>query len=134
MTASMTDPLVNTHACGGILIVDDDEGIRAALSQALTDEGYVVFAAEHGAEALDILRMTVPRPCLVLLDMMMPVMDGREFIEKKLTEPDLRDVPVVVVTADGVALKQAAELVAAAVLAKPISLDQLLLAVQRFCR
>ncbi|HEY0712465.1 MAG TPA: response regulator [Polyangia bacterium] len=124
----------NPHVCGGVLIVDDDEGIRAALSQALADEGYPVLAAEHGAEALDVLRTSEPRPCLILLDMMMPVMDGRQFIERKLTDPSLRDVPVVVVTADGRAVKNASELAAADVLAKPISLDQLLLAVQRFCR
>jgi CheY-like chemotaxis protein len=126
---SGTEPRI----CGGVLIVDDDEGIRDALSQVLSDEGYRVLSAENGIAALTILRSADPRPCMILLDMMMPVMDGREFIARKMAEPNLRDVPVVVVTADGRALKGSSELTAAAVLAKPISLDQLLLAVQRFC-
>lgn len=120
--------------CEGVLVVDDDEGIRSALTQALQDEGYRVMVAEDGAQALQLLRATQPPPCLVLLDMMMPILDGRGFLQQKHNEPALRDVPVVVVTADRRSLRDAATLSAAEVLAKPISLDGLLRAVQRFCR
>ena len=120
------------RACGGVLVVDDDNGIRIALTQALEDEGYLVMAAEHGARALELLRTASPRPCLILLDMMMPVLDGRGFLQQKASDPALRDMPVIVITADRSALKDVASLSAAAVLAKPISLDQLLLTVQRF--
>src|SRR5579862_4602951 len=64
--------------CSGILIVDDDPDIRDSLKEVLEDEGYEVNGVANGREALDYLRKS-PRPCVILLDLMMPVMDGWQF-------------------------------------------------------
>ena len=117
---------------GLIMVVEDDEGIRAALAQALIEEGYLVITAENGRQALDSLR-TGPLPGLILLDLMMPVMDGRAFLGVRAADPHLADVPVVVVTADTRATYEAHTLDAQAVLAKPLSLQTLLEAVATHC-
>lgn len=80
-----------------ILIVDDEEGLREGLSKLLHDEGYVVFSAETGEEALDILRQS--RIDLVLTDMRMPGMDGLELL-KKIRER-YRDIGVIILTGYG---------------------------------
>ena len=64
-----------------VLVVDDDLDIRETVVQLLEDEGYVVFAAEHGASALSRLRGIDP-PCVVLLDLFMPVLDGKGFLDR----------------------------------------------------
>jgi len=88
----------DTHK-GTVLVVDDDEDIRAVLTDLLDAEGYQPVAAENGREALDTLQR-LPRPCLVLLDVMMPVMDGHEFLRHVRARPELvLDVRVVVCTA-----------------------------------
>ncbi len=81
-----------------ILIVEDDLDIRDALREILEDEGYDACEAANGAEALEVLDH-VPKPGLVLLDLMMPVMDGYQFLEVFRANPAFADVPVVVVTA-----------------------------------
>jgi CheY-like chemotaxis protein len=80
-----------------ILVVDDNEFSRDMLSQRLGHEGYTVAVAEHGREALQ--KMEVERFDLVLLDLLMPVMDGYTVLERIMTTPALRDTPVIVVTA-----------------------------------
>jgi CheY-like chemotaxis protein len=107
------------------MVVEDDESIRAALGEALVEEGYEVVTAEHGARALELLRAGA-RPGLVLLDLMMPVMDGRAFLEARAGDPALAAIPVVVVTADPRATHEAWTLDAQAILAKPLSLQSLL--------
>ena len=62
--------------CGGILVVDDDPDIRDSLREVLEDEGYDVASVGNGREALDYLKQASPRPWVILLDLMMPVMDG----------------------------------------------------------
>jgi two-component system chemotaxis response regulator CheY len=119
--------------CAGILVVDDDDGIRSALAQALEEEGFLVSTAAHGAEALDYLRTAGVMPCLILLDIMMPVLDGRGFLQLKRVDARLADIPVVVVTADGRALQDRAALDVQAVLMKPISLEVLLETVSQYC-
>ena len=84
-----------------ILIVDDDEGIRDALGEMLGDEGYPVATAANGEEAMAWLRRERPRSCIVLLDLMMPVMDGDEFLRLKRSDPELAGLPVIIVTASG---------------------------------
>jgi CheY-like chemotaxis protein len=125
----MTPP---RERCAGVLVVDDDDGIRCALAQALEEEGYQVATAINGADALEHLRAGA-RPCIILLDIMMPVLDGRAFLELKLADPAIAEVPVVVITADGRALRDPMMLNARAVLAKPISLDVLLETVGQYC-
>ncbi len=89
---------VNGDATRPILIVEDDLDIRDALQEILEDEGYLPYAAANGAEALEVLDR-VPKPGLVLLDLMMPVMDGYQFLEIFRANPEFADIPVVVVTA-----------------------------------
>ncbi len=89
---------VNGDATKPILIVEDDLDIRDALQEILEDEGYQAYAAANGAEALEVLDR-VPKPGLVLLDLMMPVMDGYQFLEIFRANPEFTDIPVVVVTA-----------------------------------
>jgi CheY-like chemotaxis protein len=117
---------------GLVMVVEDDEGIRAALAQALIEEGYLVITAENGRQALDSLR-SGPLPGLILLDLMMPVMDGRAFLQVRAGDPLLADVPVVVVTADTRATHESHTLDAQAILAKPLSLQTLLEAVATHC-
>lgn len=84
-----------------ILIVDDDDDIRELLGNLLRREGYEVLEAEDGARALEILEQQPTPPCLVLLDLMMPVMSGTEVL-KALEETDrLARLPVVVISAGG---------------------------------
>jgi CheY-like chemotaxis protein len=82
-----------------ILVVEDDDDIREALCEMLADEGYAVEVATNGAEALDRLRAMDAKPCLVLLDLMMPVMDGWTFLAEQRRDANLASVPVVVLSA-----------------------------------
>lgn len=115
-----------------VLLVEDDPDIREALSQILADEGYEVALAGNGREALDMLRSPV-LPSLVLLDLMMPVMNGWQFRMAQCADPLLAAIPVVVISADGSAQREAMALGAEAFLQKPLALNELLTAVARFC-
>lgn len=81
-----------------VLLVDDDEDIRETLSELLDASGYAVLQAENGQIALDVLKTTSRFPCVVVLDLSMPVLDGREFLRLRASDPILRDIPVVVVS------------------------------------
>ena len=114
------------EASGGctVLVVDDDEGIREAMGAVLVDEGHRVFTAANGREAMDRLQGGL-RPALILLDLMMPVMDGRQFRAAQLADSRLRQIPVVVITAGGDSGPRR-EMAVQAWLPKPIELDRLL--------
>jgi CheY-like chemotaxis protein len=110
-----------------IVVVDDDTDVRETLGEVLAEEGYSTRLFESGREALDFLRAG-GAPALILLDLMMPEMNGWQFREEQLKDERLREIPVVVITAsrlDGGAL-QARE-----VLFKPIGLGELVDAVHR---
>jgi CheY-like chemotaxis protein len=81
-----------------VLVVDDDPDIRETLSELLDANGYEVLEAENGQIALDVLKNTPRFPCVVLLDLSMPVLDGREFLRRRASDPILRRIPVVVVS------------------------------------
>jgi len=83
-----------------LLFVEDDSAIRESLGEALQEDGFEVVAAANGREALEHLRNGA-RPSAILLDLMMPVMDGWDFRRAQLDDPSLRDIPVVVVSASG---------------------------------
>ena len=116
-----------------ILIVEDDAATRSALALLLGREGYGVSQAANGGQALAYLR-SAPRPSLVLLDMMMPVMDGWQFLAARHQEPALAAPPVVVLTAaSGMSPATARALGANDVLQKPVDADDLLDVVRRYC-
>ncbi|HEX8821446.1 MAG TPA: response regulator [Archangium sp.] len=104
-----------------LLIVDDEVAILEALTDILSVEGYEVATAANGAEGLK--RAGEARPDLILLDLMMPVMDGQEMLRRLKESPDLRSIPVVVMSAGRVTKS---ELQGSRFLAKPFELDDLL--------
>jgi CheY-like chemotaxis protein len=116
---------------GGVLIVEDDEDIRADLAAILRVKGFVVDQAANGREALD--RMRGALPCLVLLDLMMPEMNGWELRAIMQGDERLRAIPVVVVSGAGRLELAEVSLAATAVLAKPFELAHLFELVERFC-
>jgi len=114
-----------------VLIVEDDEDLRDMMAQMLIIEGFVAATVANGQEALAYLR-TAPRPNIILLDLMMPVMDGWEFRRRQQADPEIADVPVVVLSALDPA--RAAVVDAAAFLKKPLDFDRLLQLVRDYCR
>ncbi len=115
-----------------VLIVDDDGGIRGVLSEILQDEGHLVESAGNGQEALRKLESST-RPCLILLDLMMPVMNGWEFMSRRTELDGLANIPVVVISADANVGEKASSIGASDYLQKPIDLDRLLDTVARYC-
>jgi two-component system chemotaxis response regulator CheY len=84
---------------GPVLLVDDDRDIREAMAELLQAEGYECILARHGAEALEL--MTQQTPSLLIIDLLMPVMNGVELIARLREDPRWRDLPVIVTTAAG---------------------------------
>ena len=129
---NLSTPTPHDPARHPVLVVDDDPGIRESLKELLELEGYDVQTAEHGRAGLEVLRHE--RPCMIVLDLMMPVMDGRQFLQalQQAGDPAAAAIPVTVVSA----LDQARELkqrYRCEVLGKPINVDQLLATVRRYC-
>ncbi len=116
-----------------VMIIDDDADVREALTDVLEDEGYRPIGARHCADALAQLRNGGPRPSVILLDLMMPVMDGFGFREAQRDDPALSSIPVVVLTAHGDAAETADRMDAAGSVSKPIELNVLLDTVATFC-
>ena len=116
-----------------ILVIDDEELIRESLVEFLDDHGYQAIPAVDGRDALTKLSSARRRPCLILLDLMMPIMDGRSFREEQLRDPDLSAIPVIVLSAYRDVARNANELGAAGYLAKPLKLQALLHLVQQHC-
>jgi CheY-like chemotaxis protein len=111
-----------------IYVVDDDTDLRETLGELLAEEGYRPSLCENGRVALDRLRAG-ERPGLILLDLMMPEMNGWQFREAQLEDPRLRDIPVVVMTASRGF--EGHPISASEVLFKPIGLGELVQAVER---
>ena len=116
---------------GPVLVVEDDLDSRTMLTLLLNMRGYPTIAAGNGAEALTLAREH--HPCLILLDLMMPVMDGEAFRKAQVRDEELKDIPVILVTAryDGAA--NAHRLGAASWLGKPLKVEQILAEVQAHC-
>ena len=115
---------------GSVLIVEDDIDIRESLQTALEIEGYSAVSVENGLEAVQLLEQG-DRPCLILLDMMMPVMNGWEFLQHQQGKSsDISSIPVIVVSAAG---DRAKPVPALNYLKKPIELEKLLSLVAKYC-
>lgn len=116
-----------------ILVVDDDTDIRETIIEALEDDGYSAAGAKDGADALRFLAAASSQPCLILLDMMMPNMNGYQFLEEQLKHPQWSTIPVVVVTANGHIEEKPRQLGAVGLLRKPVKLESLIDTVARYC-
>jgi CheY-like chemotaxis protein len=112
-----------------LLVVDDDADLREAISDVLRDAGYEVITANNGRHALEVLGKSDPLPGLVLLDMMMPVLDGAGFLGEVRVHARFSQVPVVVFSAS--ARPNLQELGARGWVRKPVDLDVLLQVVQQ---
>jgi CheY-like chemotaxis protein len=120
-----------SEAYAPILIVEDDPDLREMMAQLLLLEGFTARTVANGREALDYLKQQEP-PELILLDLMMPVMDGWEFRREQRSDPRLRGVPVIVLSAlDSTRVGDLGEL---AFLKKPLDFDRLLDLVRKHCR
>ena len=113
-----------------ILIVEDDDSAREALSDCLEMEGFRVASARNGKEALEYLHRS-PRPKIILLDLYMPVMTGWEFREAQKKDAAIAKIPVVVVTAFGSGMTK--QIDADVVMHKPLDLDRLLSVIREHC-
>ena len=109
-----------------VMVVEDDIDISEAIVSALQAYGYSAIAAKNGQEALDKLRQGAKLPNLILLDLTMPVMDGREFQAAQKSDPALADIPLVLLSAQSDIRSTAKEMGAAAWLLKPVQLAELL--------
>ncbi len=109
-----------------VLLVEDDEDIRDAIADVLETAGYYVVLAENGRVALDALRLAERLPDCVLLDLMMPVMDGKEFLRELRNTPRLRHLRILLLSADVASVARARELGADGGVCKPVTPDALL--------
>jgi CheY-like chemotaxis protein len=116
-----------------IFVVEDEEMIRDSIVEFLDEQGYNAVGAVDGRDALDKLAATDLLPCLILLDLMMPVMDGRSFREQQLQTPGIAAIPVVLFSAYRDVAQTASDLNAAGHLAKPLKLTELLQTVRQHC-
>ena len=119
----MTATTASRRARSLVLVVDDDPDILDAICDILEGEGYRVARARHGMEALE--KVAQERPALILLDLMMPVLDGLGFAQALRERPSDEHVAIVVISADGNPQKAAA-VGARGFLAKPFDIDALL--------
>jgi CheY-like chemotaxis protein len=130
-SAESHDRRLTPRAPCPVLIVEDDEDLREMMAQLLTLEGFQAAAVANGREALDYLH-TTDKPNVILLDLMMPVMDGWEFRRRQQADPDLAPVPVIVLSALDQARTTTVD--AAAFLKKPLDFDRLIQLVRAHCR
>ena len=114
-----------------ILLVEDDVDLREALVESLREEGYTVECAGDGAQAMALLRRGI-RPSLILLDLMMPRMNGSEFRMAQKVDPALRHLPVVLLSADARMEEKARALEVQGAIRKPIDLDELVAVIERY--
>ncbi|MBJ6760143.1 response regulator [Myxococcaceae bacterium JPH2] len=106
-----------------VLVVEDDPDIRGAVCELLELEGYGIASARHGAEALQYLNGRAHLPSLILLDLMMPVLDGQGLLERLRADTRLSTIPVLVLTASPMATPPVG---AVGLLRKPVQLEELL--------
>ncbi|MCY1043323.1 response regulator [Corallococcus sp. bb12-1] len=112
-----------------ILIVEAEPDLREVMAELLESEGYQVLQTSNGRDALDVLA-TLGQPCLVLLDLMMPVMDGNEFLHHVQQDARLRELPVLMFNADYLVQAPAGTV---GLLRKPAHLAELMAAVALHC-
>lgn len=123
---------MNNSIKPSILIVEDSLDIQESLKQLFESENYTVHIASHGQEALDFLRSQSKHPNIILLDLMMPVMDGFEFRKIQYLDEELSKIPVLIMTADGQVEEKAAKMGGVGFLKKPVDIDVILNTVYKY--
>ena len=116
--------------CAGVMVVDDDPDVLEITQMVLEGSGHRVLTAANGAQALELLRKCGAVPCLILLDLMMPVMDGWRFSEELEQDAALAPIPVVVVS--GGTAPEEASVRAVEYMTKPIGLERLLTLARKY--
>ena len=116
-----------------VLVVEDDADIRFSLQILLQDEGYEAVSAANGRQALALLRAMPMLPCLILLDLMMPDMDGWQFRAEQRRDPELASIPIMILSAAADLPMQTAKLGAVGVMQKPVHVEELLEEIRRHC-
>jgi len=114
-----------------VLIVDDDLDIRELLAEALEEQGFDVVTAANGLEAITLVRNMTTPPSIILLDLMMPVLDGYGFLEQRAKEAMLAAIPVAVISA-GHGLDPSRLSEAARIIPKPIDVGMLVSVINDF--
>lgn len=127
--SSMRSSAGSTHQ--RILVVDDESDLRELLQHVLTGAGYEVATVPDGHAALEYLRSS-PAPDLILLDLMMPRLDGWKFCEIRRDDPALSAIPVVIVSARGGPSRTSPYIGVSAIVSKPFDVEALVEAVQQF--
>ena len=123
-----------THAADLVMIVEDDPDTQEALRDMLAQFDYRTIVASNGQEALDRLRAKGgPRPCIILLDVMMPVMDGWQFRAEQQKDPAIASIPVIFVSADLRAGDAVANAGGVGFIPKPVQVRDLMQAVRAVC-
>jgi len=113
-----------------ILIIEDDHDTRVTLRKTLEDEHYVVASVTNGKDALEILRSGSIRPAVILLDLMLPMVNGYELLEKLRKETGLLNMSIIVITASFPSEEQTQKLGKLKILTKPLNLPKLLEAIE----
>jgi CheY-like chemotaxis protein len=126
----LTDPLPRATK-GAVLVVEDDHDIRVTLRAVIEGEGYPVYTASNGQEAIALLESLAEKPRLIVLDLMMPVMDGWQFARLLKSNATLAALPVAVQSAFGSAVSPPSG--AVAILKKPIDIQQLIGLIDQHC-
>ncbi|MGZ3449810.1 MAG: response regulator [Polyangiales bacterium] len=116
-----------------VLVVEDDLDVRLSLAEVLADNDYEPILVSNGREALNHLRTQREKPRLILLDVMMPVMDGSTFRAEQLSDPELRSIPVVVLSAHADVEAAAKAMSVTHFMRKPVDLDDLIATLRKFC-
>jgi CheY-like chemotaxis protein len=123
---------VLAHVGGGgshtVLVVDDEPGVCEILKDILEDEGYAVGVASDGRQALDLLRDLPEKPCVVILDLIMPVLDGNAVYRAMKADPGLADIPILITTSDPSRAPSGA-----LIMRKPVGVDLLLDTIRKYC-
>ncbi len=113
------------------MLIEDDDAIREITRELLESEGYKVATAANGQKALELLATMDPLPCLILLDLMMPVMDGWQFMEKKRADSKLNAIPVVAFSA--LEERKISTARTDDVIRKPINPDVMIKIIKKYC-
>ena len=128
------DKRIGAHNPELILIVDDDPDVREAVRTLLENEGYRTAEAKDGREALAFVQKAEDKPALLLLDLMMPTMDGWQLRARLRADPELAAIPIVIMTAHAGVLRAVSNVSAETpVLPKPLDVERLLQVVATYC-